>query len=62
VKTRLLLLCGLEPGASYELQVTSRFAPGAPVWRSAAEAGDESTMRLPWDGVRDGRLRLRRLR
>jgi hypothetical protein len=62
VKTRLLLLCGLEPGASYELQVTSRFAPGAPVWRSAAEADDESTMRLPWDGVRDGRLRLRRLR
>jgi hypothetical protein len=62
VKTTALLLTGLEPGASYEVQVTSGFAPGAPVWRSTAEAGDESTMRLTWDGVRDGRLRLRRLR
>ena len=32
--------------------------PGAP----PAEAGDEGTLSLPWDGVRDGRLRLRRLR
>jgi hypothetical protein len=62
VRTTSLLLTGLDPGASYELQVTSGFAPGAPVWRSTAEAGDESTLRLPWDGVRDGRLRLRRLR
>ncbi|HSD26604.1 MAG TPA: heparinase II/III family protein, partial [Vicinamibacteria bacterium] len=62
VSTRSLLLAGLEPGAAYEIQVTSGFAPGAPVWRSTAEAGEESTMRLPWEGVRDGRLRLRRLR
>jgi hypothetical protein len=62
VKTTSLLLAGLEPGASYEIQVTSGFAPGAPVWRATAEAGDESTMRLPWKDVREGRLRLRRLR
>jgi hypothetical protein len=62
VKTRSLLLAGLEPGASYEVQVTSGFAPGAPAWRAAAEAGDEGTVFLPWESVRDGRLRLRRLR
>jgi hypothetical protein len=62
VKTRTLLLAGLEPGASYEVQVTSGFAPGAPVWRADAEAGDEGTLSLSWDDVRDGRLRLRRLR
>jgi hypothetical protein len=62
VETRALLLAGLEPRASYEVQVTSAFAPGAPVWRATAEAGDESTILLPWEGVRDGRLRLRRLR
>ena len=53
LKTRTLLLAGLEPGASYEIQVTSGFAPGAPAWRAAAEAGDESTLSLPWDAVRD---------
>ena len=62
VKTRSLLLTGLKPGASYEVQVTSGFAPGAPVWRATAEAGDEGALSLPWDGIRDGRLRLRRLR
>ena len=62
VKTRTLLLAGLEPGAPYEVQVTSGFAPGAPVWRDTADAGDEGTLSLPWDAVRDGRLRLRRLR
>jgi hypothetical protein len=62
VKTRTLLLAGLEPGASYEIQVTSSFAPGAPVWRATAEAGDEGTLSLAWDAIRDGRLRLRRLR
>jgi hypothetical protein len=62
VKTTSLLLTGLEPGASYEVQVTSGFAPGAPAWRSTAQAGDESTTWLPWKDVRDGRLRLRRLR
>jgi hypothetical protein len=62
VRTRALLLAGLEPGASYEVQVTSSFAPGAPAWRATAEAGDEGTVLLSWDAVRDGRLRLRRLR
>lgn len=62
VRTRSLLLTGLEPGAAYEIQVTSGFAPGAPVFRATAQAGDETTLALPWDGVRDGRLRLRRLR
>jgi hypothetical protein len=62
VKTRWLLLTGLEPEASYEFQVTSGFAPGAPVWRVTAEAGEEGALSLPWDAVRDGRLRLRRLR
>jgi hypothetical protein len=60
VKTRNLLVAGLEPGASYEIQVTSGFAPGAPAWRAAAEVVTKGAL-LPWD-VRDGRLRLRRLR
>ncbi len=62
VKTRAMLLAGLVPGASYEAQVTSSFAPGAPAWRATAGASDEGTALLHWDGVRDGRLRLRRLR
>jgi hypothetical protein len=62
VKTRSLLLTGLEPGASYEVQVTSGFAPGAPAWRASGEAGDEGTLSHSWEAVRDGRLRLRRLR
>jgi hypothetical protein len=62
LRTRSLLVVGLEPGAPHEIQVTSSFAPGAPAWRASAAAGDEGTLFLPWDGVRDGRLRLRRLR
>jgi hypothetical protein len=62
VVTRSLLLTGLEPRAAYEIQVTSSFAPGAPAFRAEAEAGDESTLFLPWEGVGNGRLRLRRLR
>ena len=61
VKTRALLVAGLEPGAAYEIQVTSGFAPGAPVWRATAQAGDEGAFSLSWEAVRDGRLRLRRL-
>jgi hypothetical protein len=61
VSTRSLLLVGLDPGAAYELQVTSGFAPGAPVFRAREAAGGEGTLLLSWDGVRDGRLRLRRL-
>jgi hypothetical protein len=62
VRTKSLLLAGLVPGAAYEVQVTSSVAPGAPAWRATAEAGDEGTAIVSWDGVRDGRLRLRRLR
>ncbi len=62
VKTRSLLVVGLAPGAAYELQATYGFAPGSPVWRAAATAGDEGTLSLEWDGIRDGRLRLHRLR
>ena len=57
-----LALSWLLSGDPSFAQVTSGVAPGAPVWRATAEAGDESTPSLPWDAVRDGRLRLRRLR
>jgi len=62
LRTRRLLLVGLQPLASYEVQVTSGFAPGSPAWRTSAEAGGEGTLSVPWDGVRDGRLRLKRVR
>jgi hypothetical protein len=62
VDTRALLVAGLEPAAAYEVQVTSGPAPGAPVWHASAEAGEQGTLLVPWTGVRDGRLRLRRLR
>jgi hypothetical protein len=62
VRTRRLLLVGLQAGAPYEMQVTSAFAPGSPVWRASEAAGGEGTLWLEWDGVRDGRLRLKRLR
>ena len=62
VRTRSLLVAGLEPRAAYEIQFTSGFAPGAPVWRATAEASDESTIFLSWENAQDGRLRLRRLR
>jgi len=61
VKTRSLLVAGLAPHAAYEIQVTSSFAPGAPAFRAREAAGEEGTLSLPWDAVRDGRLRLRRL-
>jgi hypothetical protein len=61
VRTRSLVVAGLAPDAAYELQVTSSFAPGAPLWRATAHADDEGTFFLAWDGVRDGRLRLRML-
>jgi heparin/heparan-sulfate lyase len=61
IATRSVLVAGLERGAGYEVQVTSGFAPGAPVWRATAAAGDEGTLSLEWKDVRAGRLRLRRL-
>jgi hypothetical protein len=62
VRTPQLLITGLEPGRSYAVQVTSSFAPGAPVWRATVTAGDETTALVDWADVRDGRLRLRRVR
>jgi hypothetical protein len=59
--TRGLVLTGLEARAPYEVQLTSGFAPGAPVWRQRGEAGDEGTLRFEWDVKQEVRLRLRRL-
>jgi hypothetical protein len=59
--TRSVLVVGLVPNASYDVQMTSGFAPGAPVWRATAATGDEGTLSLEWKDVRAGRLRLRRL-
>jgi hypothetical protein len=55
-----LLVTGLVPRAAYDLQLTSAFAPGAPVWRLEAEANDAGVVETPWAG-KDGRLRIRRL-
>jgi hypothetical protein len=57
----VLLVTGLMPGASYDVQLTSAFAPGVPVWRVQAEANDSGVLETPWNG-KDGRLRLRRIR
>ena len=58
--TARLLLAGLAPGASYDLQLTSGFAPGAPVWRLTAEANDAGVLETAWNG-KNGRLRIRQL-
>ena len=55
-----LLLTGLVAGAAYDLQLTSGFAPGSPVWRLETEANDSGVIEAPWTG-KDGRLRVRRL-
>jgi hypothetical protein len=60
VASTFVLLAGLVPGGHYELQLTSGFAPGSPVWRLTAEANDAGVIHSPWD-VKDARLRLRRL-
>jgi hypothetical protein len=59
--TRALLLTGLLPGIAYDVQLTSGFAPGAPVWRATAETSDEGTLHFPWDVRQEARLRLRTL-
>jgi hypothetical protein len=59
--TRALLLTGLEPGRVYDLQLTSGFAPGSPVWRATAESSDEGTLHVSWDAHKEARLRLRAL-
>jgi heparin/heparan-sulfate lyase len=62
LRTRGLVLTGLEARAPYEVQLTSGFAPGAPVWQQRGEASDEGTLRFQWDVKQEVRLRLRRLR
>jgi hypothetical protein len=60
VPTAALLLTGLEPGVSYELQLTSGFAPGSPLWRETLAASDAGVIHVRWN-ERNGRLRVRRL-
>jgi hypothetical protein len=55
-----LLLTGLVPRATYDVQLTSAFAPGVPVWRVEADANDAGVLETPWNG-KDGRLRVRQL-
>jgi heparin/heparan-sulfate lyase len=61
VATAFLLVAGLVPGARYDLQLTSGFAPGAPVWRLTAQASDAGVIQAPW-AEKNGRLRLRLVR
>ena len=56
----LLLVAGLVPGARYDLQLTSAFAPGSPVWRAQGEANESGVVEMAWNG-KDGRLRVHRL-
>lgn len=60
VATRFLLLTGLAPRGRYDLQLTSGFAPGSPVWRLTTEANDAGVIQSDWV-VKDARLRVRRL-
>jgi hypothetical protein len=60
VTSPFLLLAGLAPGRRYDLQLTSNFAPGAPLWRLETEANSAGVIQAPWD-VKNGRLRVRRL-
>jgi len=60
VPSASLVVAGLVPGALYDVQLTSGFAPGAPVWRLQTEASDGGVLQAPWNG-KDGRLRLRRV-
>jgi hypothetical protein len=60
VASRFVLVAGLTPRGRYDLQLTSGFAPGSPVWRLEAAANDAGVLQSPWD-VKDARLRVRRL-
>jgi hypothetical protein len=60
IATRRLVLAGVPAGTTYELQVTSSFAPGAPAWRWTAAANDAGVLETAWD-QKNGRLRLRRI-
>jgi heparin/heparan-sulfate lyase len=60
VGSRDVIVAGLRPRGQYELQLTSNFAPGSPLWRFAGEANDAGVIHAPWD-QKNGRLRLRLL-
>jgi len=60
VPTTALLLTGLDAGANYELQLTSGFAPGSPIWREVRGASDAGVIHVRWE-QRNGRLRVGRL-
>ena len=60
VPSASLVVAGLVPRATYDLQLTSGFAPGVPVWRLQTEASDGGVLQAAWSG-KDGRLRIRRL-
>jgi hypothetical protein len=60
VSSTSLHLSGLVARASYDLQLTSSFAPGAPIWRHAGAANESGVIHVPW-AQKNGRLRLRRL-
>ncbi len=60
VGSRGLVVAGLRPRGSYELQLTSNFAPGSPLWRFAGAANDAGVIHAPWS-EKNGRLRLRLL-
>jgi hypothetical protein len=58
VASTSLHLSGLVPGASYDLQLTSGFAPGSPIWGHAGVATAAGVIHVPWT-QKDGRLRVR---
>ncbi len=54
-----IVLAGLEPHRSYEVQLTSNFAPGSPAGRLLARASAAGTARVDLGEQRGVRLRLR---
>jgi hypothetical protein len=58
VATSELQVAGVGARDTCELQLTSGFAPGTPVWTFTGRASDAGLIRVPWAG-KDGRLRVR---
>ncbi|HJQ24206.1 MAG TPA: heparinase II/III family protein [Blastocatellia bacterium] len=69
VQARTLLITGLRPDAKYELQLTGGrtstwgggLFQGVHRWSFTGDADNAGVLRVPFDGQRDGRLRLRAL-
>jgi heparin/heparan-sulfate lyase len=66
VETRNLLISGLKPHAKYELQMTGGRAPwggglyqGVNKWQEIHAANGQGVIYSPFEGRKDGRLRLR---